>query len=168
MRHKKKIILLLVLSIVLLWLSTTTHTVLILKNLPLSKTIFISKVYPGNEFTMRWMHSVELEPWEETFRISENGGIILDRTRFKAFGAGVPEKAGTKTEIKDGYVIFSGINKKIPEITYGISNYAKHTFYFKNKEYNLYKMVENDTPIKIYTSKIYILPYIMKKLATIR
>ena len=151
-----------------LWLSTTTNTVLILENLPSSKTIFISRVYTGDEFTMRWMHSVELEPWEEVFRIDEKGEIMLDRTRFKAFGAGVPSKAGNKAVIKDGYVVYSGINRKIPEITYGISNFAKHTFYFKNKEYKLYDMVENDSPIKISTTQIHILPYLIKKMATLR
>lgn len=149
-------------------MSAATHPVLILENLPLSKTIFISRVYSGDEFTMKWMHSVELEPWEEIFRIDEKGEIVLDRTKFKAFGAGVPSKSGNKAEIKDGYVIFSGINKKIPEITYGISNFAKHTFYFRNNEYNLYEMVENDSPVKIYTTQIHFLPYLMKKLATLR
>ncbi len=46
----------------------------------------------SKEFTMRWIHSVELEPWEETFRIDDDLEIILDRTRFKAFGAGVPNQ----------------------------------------------------------------------------
>jgi hypothetical protein len=168
LKHKKKIILLCILSIGVLGLSTTTNNVLILENLPSSKTIFISRVYTGDEFTMRWMHSVELEPWEEVFRIDEKSEVILDRTRFKAFGAGVPSKAGNKAVIKDGYVVYSGINKKIPEITYGISNFAKHTFYFKNNEYKLYEMVENDSPIKISTTQIHILPYLIKKLATLR
>ena len=167
-RHKKKIYLLWILCLMVLWMSAATHTVLILENLTLSKTIFISRVYPGDEFTMRWMHSVELEPWEEIFRIDKKSEILLDRTRFKAFGAGVPSNAGNKAEIKDGYVVFSGINKKIPEITYGISNFAKHTFYFKNKEYKLYDMLENDTPVKIYTTQMHFLPYLMKKLITLR
>lgn len=168
MGHKKKILLLILLSLGILWLNVATYPVLILEDLPLSKTLFISRVYPGDEFTIRWMHSVELTPWEEIFTIDEKGGIVLDRTRFKAFGAGVPEKAGSKTEVKDGYVIFSGINKKVPDITYGISNFAKHTFYFKNNEYKLYEMVQNDSPVKIHTTQIHILPYLMKKLATLR
>ena len=168
MKHKKKIMLLCILSIGVLWLSTTTNNVLILENFPSSKTIFISRVYNGDEFTMGWMHSVELEPWEEIFRIDEKGEIVLDRTRFKAFGAGVPSSTDNKATIKDGYVVYSGINKKIPEITYGISNFAKHTFYFKNNEYKLYEMVKNDSPIKIYTTQIHVLPYLIKKLATLR
>jgi hypothetical protein len=132
---------------------------LILKNLSNNKIIFTEKIKPDDEFTMRWMHSVELQPWEEIFRISDKYHIILDRTRFKSFGAGVPDHAGNKTEIKDGYVVFSGINREMPDLRYGISDFAKHTFYFKNKNLKLYEILKNDEGIKIYTTSMKLIKY---------
>lgn len=133
--------------------------VLLLEDVKNHKIIFVKKVYVGNEFTMRWMHSVELQPWEEIFRIDKDYNIILDRTRFKSFGAGVPDYAGNKSEVKDGYVIFSGINKTINDLQYGVSDFAKHTFYFKDKEFKLYKHVEDGNPIKIYIESVNLLKY---------
>lgn len=141
--------------------------VLLLEDVKDHKTIFVKKVYPGNEFTMRWMHSVELQPWEEIFRIDKNYNIILDRTRFKSFGAGVPDYAGNKSEVKDGYVIFSGINKTINDLQYGVSDFAKHTFYFADKELKLYEHVEDGNPIKIYIERVNMLEYFIKKAASI-
>lgn len=137
--------------------------VLILQDLSNNNIVFAEKIKPDDEFTMRWMHSVELQPWEEIFRISNGYDIVLDRTRFKSFGAGVPDQAGNKTEIKDGYVIFSGINQKMPDLRYGISDFAKHTFYFKNKNLKLYEVVKNGEGIKIYTDSVKLIKYLYMK-----
>ncbi|QZY54272.1 DUF1850 domain-containing protein [Crassaminicella profunda] len=138
--------------------------VLLLEDIKSSNIIFIHKISPNDQFTMHWMHSVELEPWEETFYIDDDYNILLDYTRFKAFGAGVPDMAGKKTVIKNGWIYFLEINKPMPNLTYGISNFAKHTFYFKNQTLKLYEMVPNDDPVRVYTKKISVFSYIYKKL----
>lgn len=66
------------------------------------------------EFKVRWKHSVEKEEWEEMF-VLQDGMIELTGTRFKTFGAGVPNDAGDHTFIKDGWVYMTGINQKIGE-----------------------------------------------------
>ena len=158
-----------VLLLILFSLYTTLFhkEALIIKDLSKDSVIFVKEINPGDEFTMRWMHSVELQPWEEIFRIDPEYNIILDRTRFKSFGAGVPDSAGNKTEIKDGYVIFSGINRIIPDLRYGISDFAKHTFYFKNKELELYKIVENGNGVKINTVQLKVFKYYLLKISSI-
>ncbi|QEK11344.1 DUF1850 domain-containing protein [Crassaminicella thermophila] len=163
-KYNKILILFLILSF--LPLSLIKVPVIILEDIKASKTIFIHKISPNDQFTMHWMHSVELAPWEETFYIDNNYKIILDYTRFKAFGAGVPKSAGKKTFVKNGWIYFAEINKEMPNLAYGISNFAKHTFYFKNITLKLYEMVPNDNPVKIYTDKLSIISYIYKKLIT--
>ncbi|WZL73774.1 DUF1850 domain-containing protein [Clostridiaceae bacterium 35-E11] len=137
---------------------------LILENTQVSQIVFIHKISPNDTFTMHWMHSVELEPWEEIFRIDEDYHIILDHTRFKAFGAGVPADAGQKTMVKDGWIYFLEINQPIPNLTYGISHIAKHTFYFKDKAVKLYQEVPKDAPVSIYLQKTSLITYGIKKI----
>ncbi|TCO76434.1 DUF1850 domain-containing protein [Marinisporobacter balticus] len=160
-RRSKFLIIFLLLAFFIL--NTIPIPILILEDLKASKIIFVHKVSPNDQFTIHWMHSVELAPWEEIFSIDDDCNIILDSTRFKAFGAGVPDAAGKKTVIKNGWIYFLNIDKDMPNLTYGISNFAKHTFYFKNKTLKLYNMVPNDNPIKIYTKKISLLSYLYYK-----
>jgi len=165
MLKSRNLILIFILGIIIIMLMLINFNVLILEDLTDKKVVFISNVSPNDEFIIKWMHSVELQPWEEIFRIDKNFNIILDRTRFKSFGAGVPDYAGNKTEVKDGYVIFSGIDKPIKDLQYRASNFAKHTFYFKDKELKLYELVGNENIIKIYTANISIIKYLKLKLA---
>lgn len=165
MLKSRNVIVILIFGIIIIMLMFINFNVIILEDLTDNKIVFLSKISPNDEFTMRWMHSVELQPWEEIFRIDKDLNIILDRTRFKSFGAGVPDYAGNKTEIKDGYVVFSGIDKTIKDLQYRASNFAKHTFYFKDKELKLYELVGNENIIKIYTSNVDIIKYLKLKLA---
>lgn len=140
--------------ILLLLLIVTASLIIQIPHLCLTDTrsgqvYFSQPLGKSDAFTMRWIHSVELEPWEEHFIIDQNGQIVLDSTRFKAFGAGVPESAGRKTEIKNGYIQFLEINQPMPDLVYGISPTAMHTLILKGKEYPLYLQIEADRGVRI-------------------
>ncbi len=137
---------------------------LVLECYQTGEVVWLHTIRPDDEFTMRWIHSVELKPWEEIFKIDENYDIYLDRTRFKQFGAGVPDYAGNKTEVVDDYIIFSGIHQKMDIIPYGISAFAEHTFYFEDQEIPLYKQVKDGYRINIYTANYNLFQYVVAKL----
>ena len=130
------------------------------------EAMYSNEVYliePFNEddtFIMKWIHSVELEPWEEWFAIDKEG-IVLQKTRFKAFGAGVPDSAGKEIYMEDDYIVFDQIDTKMPSLTYGISPLAQHTLIIKNKEYPLYKSLPADTGISINYKKIALIKYLI-------
>jgi hypothetical protein len=69
--------------------------------------------WEGTRFTLRWMHSVEKEDWEEWFEVTASGAIELTGTRFKTFGAGVPAAAGKTTTLDDGWVVMTGIQRVV-------------------------------------------------------
>lgn len=77
-----------------------------------NKNIVVQPVFNQKEVSIRWTHSVEKEDWEEFFLI-ENTTITLTSTRFKTFGAGVPDNAGEDTYIKDGWVYMTNIHQPI-------------------------------------------------------
>jgi hypothetical protein len=162
----KKIIAIIIL-ILLLLTNFYSINVLTFEHFQEEEILLTFKVEEGDEFIVKWIHSVELTPWEEIFRIDSNNNIILDRTRFQQFGAGVPDFAGKTVEIKDGYITYGEINQKIPLLPYGISNFAKHTLVFNDVEYPLYELVPDGDRINIYTENISLLKYLYIK-ATLR
>ncbi|WP_432663704.1 DUF1850 domain-containing protein [Wukongibacter baidiensis] len=165
MSESQKIFSITILGILVIILLLTNIRVLILEDLTDQKIVFLEKIAANDEFTMQWIHSVELQPWEEVFKVNTDYNIILDRTRFKSFGAGVPAYAGKKTEVKDGYVVFSDINKPMSDLQYRASNLAQHAFYFRDKELKLYELVGDENIIRIYTLDINIIKYLKFKIA---
>lgn len=89
-------------------------------------------------FSLRWIHSVEKEEWEEFFRI-KNNVIYLYETRFKTFGAGVPDDVGTDSYIKDGWVYMVGIDREIGDFHVRAGSTTNHRFYWRDQAYQLSK-----------------------------
>ncbi|MCM2972163.1 DUF1850 domain-containing protein [Larsenimonas suaedae] len=92
-------------------------------------------------FQMRWRHSVEKEVWYETYR-REHAALMLDQTRFKTFGAGVPSQGGARTELVDGFVVMRGFSRRVdplwiqvaPDETYALGwGGAWFPFYFPER-----------------------------------
>ncbi|WP_051744023.1 DUF1850 domain-containing protein [Halobacillus karajensis] len=92
------------------------------------------------EFKVRWRHSVEKEEWEEMF-VLQDGMIKLTGTRFKTFGAGVPNDTGEQTYIKDGWVYMTDINQTIgTHLSLRTGTHTDHRFlYGKDANFNLDK-----------------------------
>ncbi|WP_243387170.1 DUF1850 domain-containing protein [Bacillus kexueae] len=57
-----------------------------------------------HEVSMKWLHSVEKEEWEETYSVTEDE-LVLKSTRFKTFGAGVPDQTEKEMLVQDGWVL---------------------------------------------------------------
>lgn len=138
--------------------------VLIVEEMYTHEAIIVETFSSEDIFTMRWIHSVELEPWEEIFTRNENMQVLLLKTRFKAFGAGVPDSAGEETYIEDDFVVYDKINQPIPDLTYGVSPIAKHTLITKNDTYNLYEILPADTGIRLKFEKVSIIKYLYYKI----
>ncbi|REC93936.1 DUF1850 domain-containing protein [Kushneria indalinina] len=71
-------------------------------------------VFPGGDgttFSLRWQHSVEREDWIETFSLS-GGDIRVVRSRFKTFGAGVPD-TGHASHLERGWVVLDDIARQV-------------------------------------------------------
>lgn len=160
--NKRYILFMTILSIIVLSIPYSSLDVVDLK----TKEIYISKPFLSKcTFEVGWIHSVEITPWAEYFEVI-NGDIFLYKTRFKSFGAGVPDSIGTKSEIIDGYVEYSGINKLMPNLVYGISKEAKHVLTittFNSTYFALHEFLEPDTAIKFEVVKSSLLFRLLKE-----
>ncbi|WP_456268283.1 DUF1850 domain-containing protein [Kushneria sp. AK178] len=65
----------------------------------------------GTQFSLRWQHSVEREDWVEIFELSA-GGIDVVGSRFKTFGAGVPD-IGPVSQLEHGWVVLNDLHRPV-------------------------------------------------------
>lgn len=103
-----------------------------------------------NTFELGWVHSVEKEPWFETYE-RQGSALFLTTTKFKTFGAGVPT---TKEVIEgeDGFVHMV-VNEKMDEIRLAVSKNVQTTLYTENSEITLYERVDDYDTIVIQVVK---------------
>ena len=154
-------ILLAVFLVLSLFLSTPL-SVLVVKNQNSGKAVYLSDIRYGESFAVEWMHSVELQPWQEVFQYTPQG-IILRETRFKSFGAGVPAYGGKEYRLEDGFIVFKGLDIKMENIPYGVSSFAKHKLIFRQVSIPLYALVDDGTFVCIRVEKKPLYDYFYKK-----
>lgn len=148
MKRRSHVIIIIMLLLSILTL-TRVNTYIVLYDIRNQTPLMHIPIDSESSFRIRWIHSVELEPWEEIFRIDADQNIFLDSTRFKAFGAGVPDSAGKRVDTSDGYINFLEINRPMPNLTYGISPIAKHTLIVGTVEYPLFELLPHDIGVQI-------------------
>lgn len=90
---------------------------------------------PVDRFEIGWIHSVEKEPWFESYE-ARNGKLHLTGTRFKTFGAGVPSD-GEIIPSDDGF-IHMALDQEIGELTISTSANVRTTLYTDRGERPLY------------------------------
>ena len=99
-----------------------------------------------NEFQLKWIHSVEKEEWIEDYEVKE-GNLLLSKTYFKTFGAGVPSTA-THVEHKNGYVVME-IGILYPLLHLAVSENVKSTVTLNSRTIPLYEFVEDYESVTI-------------------
>lgn len=114
--------------------------------------IWESEVEEGDEFTIKYLHSVARTPVLEIFDIKD-GEIRLISTEYESYGAGLPFLNKHEYILKDDKFIIRKINQKLPDIMLRVSDYALHEFIFKNKSYKLYEIVKTETLLQFKTEE---------------
>lgn len=78
------------------------------------------------EFEVSWIHSVEHEQWRELFVAKPSGEIRIESTRFRTFGAGVPDTA-PETRLEDGWVVMGGFDRVVDPLVIRANAETSHT-----------------------------------------
>lgn len=91
------------------------------------KKIYSSPLRKDKGFAIRYQHSVALTPVIDYFLPLE-GDILLTRTEYKDFGAGLPymPEEGQSMRQENGLITISDINRKMPEFTLRVGRVANH------------------------------------------
>lgn len=99
-------------------------------------------------FELHWIHSIEKEEWYEIYEI-EDHKLLLTKTYFKTFGAGVPHESEAAPELtEDGYVGFT-VNDEYPDIYMNVSENVETKIIQDGEVHRLYKIFETNTAIEI-------------------
>ncbi|MEA2022404.1 MAG: DUF1850 domain-containing protein, partial [Candidatus Caldatribacteriota bacterium] len=148
MKKKKNILIisgfiLIIIALIMILFSKSIYT-LELKTFDENKLIFKQRIFPGDEFTLKYTHSVAHTPVWEMFLINDQYQIILIETDFLDHGAGLPYtcfdeeifiEEDNKFKIKNmSRVIYTPFYHRIGEI-------RENIFYFNDKVINLSSML---------------------------
>ena len=115
-----------------------------LKSFSDGELYFMQKVQPGDEFILKYTHSVTLTPVWEIFIIDKNYQIVLIETDFLDHGAGLPYTTFNEEIFveEEGRFKIKNMHRIIPTpFYYRIGAVRENIFYFKGEEINLSSLV---------------------------
>ena len=102
--------------------------------------LFRTQVWPGDHFSLEYVHSVQRSRVKDTFEIDEQHRIVLISTTFSDHGAGLPYKShqgGTFSILNNGKFYISGMNVILPEILLRTGVEYDNAFQSENRRINL-------------------------------
>jgi len=129
-----------------------------------------------NGFVVSYTHSVNKGRVHDYYDCQSNGTLVLDRTIFVSYGAGIPEPEETPgaefTVTKQGYEI-SNLQRYVPKLVMAVGIVANHSVAFGKdpdfqgndvKEYFLTDYFKPQTSLYLETKKISLLEFLTHKL----
>ena len=130
--------------------------VLIIEEVKGDRIIYQSLVEQGQEFAIKYTHSVENTPVWDYFKVAGTE-IILTGTKYMSYGAGLPFLKKDDYSLEDDKFIIEEINKRLNEIPLRVSDYAKHKLLINGENYRLYSLTtaQNLVMIKVEIKKLY-------------
>ena len=102
------------------------------------KELFSQRLEEGQQFGVRYIHSVAKSPVEDWFSI-EGDTIFLEKTVYQDFGAGLPHEAG-EGQIMDfgnGHITISGFHRPLPSFDLRVGRIARHTLLLEQESGNM-------------------------------
>lgn len=111
--------------LILLFIMAASHPYLVLRDFHRQEQIGVVPLRLQDTFQMEWVHSVELTPWRETYRVAGLSKMELAETSFRSFGAGVPanfqDQKGVRVAVQDGWITVSGLKERRDQVLYLIT-----------------------------------------------
>lgn len=116
------------------------------------------------EFIISYTHSVNRGRVRDYY-IIKSKYIILSKTRFMSYGAGIPEpEEAQKITITDDYIEINDINKKIDNLYLFVGTIANHRIEIDGEEIELKKIFKPQSSLKIEYKILSLFEYIKLKL----
>ncbi|WP_190238695.1 DUF1850 domain-containing protein [Salipaludibacillus neizhouensis] len=105
-----------------------------------------------SEITLSWIHSVEKTPWHETYQVQDDHRLLLKRTSFQSYGAGVDHQKG-EIKIENGFIIYENINEYFDELSWIHSHRTKHEITMDDETILSVTDLPHHEPIKLSVEK---------------
>jgi len=117
--------------VALFWIPS--QSVLIVAEAP-EKVAFCARMNEGEEWSISYTHSVNRRPVYDFLRVEGNGLRII-RSRYDAFGAGMPETSTPDNPLRigpDGWLEYT-VNRPVPDVTVFVGRVAGHALHLKGR-----------------------------------
>lgn len=128
------------------------EVMLVFKHARTGDVIFQSPATVGSEITLSWIHSVEKTPWNETYQIQHDHQLLLKRTSFQSYGAGVDHQKG-EIKMENGFIIYDNIDEYFDELTWIHSHHTKHEIKMNDETILSVTDLPHHEPIKLSVEK---------------
>ncbi len=107
------------------------------------------------EFIISYTHSVNKGRVRDYYIIDDNYNIILDKTAFVSYGAGIAEPENNENiVIKDDNIEINNINRVIKDFYLFVGIIAEHSITIDNNEIMLKSLFKPQTNIKIEYKRV--------------
>lgn len=113
-----------------------------------------------DKIAVEWIHSVELEPWRETHFITPDNKLLLVESRFKAFGAGVPDNGADEFYVEDGWFVMKGFHRVFEDLPIQVSCFSDHHVIVQQQAYYLCDKVKDGDFVTIKAEKVSLIRFL--------
>jgi len=123
---------------------------LVLRNGDTDEEFARFRVSEGDEFSVRFIHSVNQYPLTDVYEIRDHK-IYVVRTIYNNFGAGVQTEIeeGQILEINEnGEMVVSGFNQEMPWLSYIVGTVSDHILTIHDEEISLRELCGRNSKVK--------------------
>lgn len=138
--------------IVFFWIPS--QTVLVVQTVKPERIVLFSRMTDGEEWMISYTHSVNRRPVYDFIRI-EGSGLRIVRSRFDAFGAGIPETSTPDNPLRigaDGWLEYT-VNRSVPDITIFVGRVAGHVLHLKGREISFASLAQPGMALRFSVEK---------------
>ncbi len=125
--------------------------ILVVRTVKPEKTVLCARMNDGEEWMISYTHSVNRRPVEDFLRI-EGSGLRILRSRFDAFGAGIPETSTPENPLRvmaDGRLEYT-VNRPVQEVIIFVGRVAGHVLHLRGREIPFTSLAEPGMALRFF------------------
>ncbi len=141
-KHGRKLLFFLFASMVALFIQPSEYIFEISKE-ESKEIIFRKKVREGFEFSTKIIHSVQLTPVYEMYRVEKSGQLTLVGTKLKDFGWGMPSTEAGQLTLEEGYWVFQGPPRSLSRLMFRVTYINEPMLIMDHSEFPLTRVAKD-------------------------
>ena len=108
-----------------------------------------------SKICIEYDHSVMKTPVRDIFHIKDNKELLLKKTEYKSFGAGLPSDVDEDIKKENGIFVKDNINQRFEKISLRVGKVANHRLIIdENKKIHLSDYIDSKDLVKIKPTSI--------------
>ena len=121
-----------------------------------NRTVFIQIIRPDYIFSTEYIHSVELSPVREYFKIDKNFRIVLYETTFSSCNTGLPTtlSGDEKLYIDGDHLRISDMHRVLPELNLWVNKKYDNTLTLGDGEMLKLPSLAGDTLLRVIVERL--------------